>query len=92
MYKDLLCVQNAKTLSLKEIHLSNVLLNYIDMFVYIYCSLDVLLPDMFDSMTNKEKLDFTKGLCTSVIYMLHKTCRLTTISIHGALESVHSGA
>lgn len=44
VYKDLLCVQNAKTLSLREIHQSNVLLNYLKC-LYIFCSIDVLLLD-----------------------------------------------
>ena len=59
MYKDLLCVQNAKTLSLREIDLSNVLLNYLKC-LYIFWNdpaVGVLLPgmDTFGSMKNKFK-------------------------------------
>lgn len=66
VYKDLLCVQNAETLSLKEIHLSNVLLNDLKC-LYIICDeppADVLLLlllldiEMFESMKNKEKEQF----------------------------------
>lgn len=67
VYKDLLCVQNAETLSLKEIHLSNVLLNDLKC-LYIICDeppADVLLLllllldiEMFGSMKNKEKEQF----------------------------------
>lgn len=60
MYKDLLCVQIANTLSLREIHLSNVLLNYLKC-LYIFCYVDVLLPDrdMFESMKKiKENAEF----------------------------------
>lgn len=62
MYKDLLCVQNAKMLSLKEIPLSNVLLNYLKcLYIYILRRLpavDVSIPDidMFGSVKIKNKI------------------------------------